>query len=98
MCKKEMPFLCFMPSSPVGNKQTPPGGTAGRPIFEYFFWKKPNLLCFLYLDLVRVLLFFASGSSFFGWVGGVGRKNADFGLGDGERKLRCSCRKRETKF
>ena len=74
MCKKEMPFLCFMPSSPVGNKQTPPGGTAGRPIFEYFFWKKPNLLCFLYLDLVRVLLFFASGSSFFGWVGGVGGK------------------------
>ena len=31
-------------------------------------------MCLLHLDLVRVLLFFASGSSFFGWVGGVGGK------------------------
>ena len=59
-----------MPSSPVGNKQTPPGGTAGRPIFEYFFLEKPNLLCLLHLDLVRLLLFWDSGSSFFGLVRG----------------------------
>ena len=35
-------------------------------------------MCLLHLDLVRVLLFFASGSSFFGWVGGGGKEKCRF--------------------